>query len=236
MWFRTSDHLLRINQVIINRIPWPGGGYLAHPAPPGPADHVGAATVLKSHTAASAAASASIGGLTDREFLIAGAIAYWCEGAKSKPRRPSDRVAFTNSDPDLIRFFLHFLDATGTARTSLSFRIRIHESADLEAAQRFWLEITAATTDQFLAPTLKHHNPKTVRKNVGEDYHGCLSIDVYRSAELYRKIEGWAGASMAVRRAVNRIEADEPPVPRKPSDAAARSGPVSWNRAQGNVP
>jgi len=29
--------------------------------------------------AASAAAAADIGGLTDREILIAGAIAYWCE-------------------------------------------------------------------------------------------------------------------------------------------------------------
>ena len=34
-----------------------------------------------------AAAAAEIGQLTDREILIAGAIAYWCEGAKGRPRR-----------------------------------------------------------------------------------------------------------------------------------------------------
>lgn len=151
-------------------------------------------------TAVREAAAAQVGELTDREILIAGAIAYWCEGAKSKPHRRSDRVVFINSDPALIRFFLCFLDATGTARTDLSFRIYIHESADVEAAQRFWLEVTEATADQFRTPTLKRHNPKTVRKNVGEDYHGCLRIDVYRSADLYRKIEGWADASMAARR------------------------------------
>jgi hypothetical protein len=39
-----------------------------------------------------------------------------------------------------------------------------------------------------------------VRKNVGEDYHGCLRIDVYRSADLYRKIEGWAASSMGASR------------------------------------
>jgi hypothetical protein len=33
-----------------------------------------------------------------------------------------------------------------------------------------------------------------VRKNVGEDYHGCLRIDVQRSSSLYRKIEGWSAA------------------------------------------
>ena len=39
-------------------------------------------------TAAREAAAAEIGELTDREILIAGAIAYWCEGTKSKPHRP----------------------------------------------------------------------------------------------------------------------------------------------------
>jgi hypothetical protein len=123
-----------------------------------------------------------------------------------------------NSDPALIRFFLSFLDATGTSRSDLSFRVYIHQSADMESAQRFWMDVTGAPPDRFRAPTIKCHNPKTIRRNVGEDYHRCLRIDVRRSADLYRKIEGWAGASMAARRAANRIEADEPPVPRKSSD------------------
>jgi hypothetical protein len=144
-----------------------------------------------------AAAAAEIGALTDRELLIAGAIAYWCEGGKSKSHRPSDRVMFINSDPALIRFFLRFLDAAGTPRTRLRFRVYIHENADVAAAQQFWLDVTGATADQFAAPTLKHHNPVTVRKNVGKSYHGCLRVDVSRSADLYRRIEGWASASMA---------------------------------------
>jgi len=150
--------------------------------------------------AAREAAAAQIGELTDRELLIAGSIAYWCEGAKSKPHRRDDRVAFMNSDPSLIRFFLRFLDTAGTPRTDLVFRVFIHENADVESAQQFWLEVTGAAVDQFLTPTLKHHNPKTVRKNVGENYHGCLRIDVRRSADLYHRIEGWAAAGMAGRR------------------------------------
>jgi len=151
--------------------------------------------------AAREAAAAEIGELTDREILIAGAIAYWCEGTKSKPHRRSDRVAFMNSDPALIQFFLRFLDATGTPRTDMAFRVFIHKSADVESAQRFWLEVTGASPAQFLTPALKRHNPKTVRKNVGENYHGCLRIDVRRGADLYRRIEGWAAAGMRGRRA-----------------------------------
>src|SRR5262249_2773276 len=44
----------------------------------------------------------AIGQLTEREILIAGAIAYWCEGAKNKPHRRYDRIDFINSDPQII--------------------------------------------------------------------------------------------------------------------------------------
>jgi hypothetical protein len=143
-----------------------------------------------------AAAVAQMGRLNDREVLIAGAIAYWCEGSKNKPHRRDDRVNFVNSDPALVRFFLRFLDVAGIGRERLIFRVYIHESADLAAAQRFWLDVTQARPDQFRCPTLKRHNPRTVRKNTGSDYHGCLRIDVRRSIHLYRKIEGWAAAVM----------------------------------------
>ena len=53
-----------------------------------------------------------------------------------------------------------------------------------------------ARPEQFLSPVLKRHNPKTVRKNVGEGYHGCIRIEVKRGSDLYRKIEGWAEAIM----------------------------------------
>jgi hypothetical protein len=36
-----------------------------------------------------------------------------------------------------------------------------------------------------------------VRKNTGDDYHGCLRIEVRRSSDLYRQIEGWATAVMS---------------------------------------
>lgn len=150
------------------------------------------------HAAETEVAAVEVGELTDREVLIAGAIAYWCEGSKSKPyRRSSDRVIFVNSDPGLIRFFLRFLEVTGVRSSDLLFRVQIHESADAEAAQRFWEEVTGAPADLFNRPTLKHHNPKTVRKNTGDTYHGCLRIDVRRSGELYRKIVGWASGVTA---------------------------------------
>jgi hypothetical protein len=147
--------------------------------------------------AARAAAAAEIGDLAERELIIAGTMAYWCEGTKNKPGRRADRVVFVNSDPALIRFFLRFLETTGTSLSDAIFRVYIHESANVESAQQFWLEVTGASADQFRRPTLKRHNPKTVRKNTGDEYHGCLRIDVRRSSSLYRRIEGWSAAIMS---------------------------------------
>lgn len=148
--------------------------------------------------AVSEAAANEIGPLSDREILIAGAIAYWCEGSKSKPHRPSEQMAFINSDPQLIRFFLQFLTVVGISRERLRCRLHIHESADVAAAQKFWLNVTGLPATQFSQPTLKRHNPKTARKNTGSDYHGCLIVRVRQSAELNRQVEGWARASMLV--------------------------------------
>ncbi len=145
-----------------------------------------------------AAAAGQIGGLSKREILIAGAIAYWCEGAKSKPHRRAEQVVFINSDPGLIRFFLRFLDEAGVEPAQLRFRVHIHETADVAAAEEFWRSVTGAGSPQFQRTGLKRHNPRTVRKNVDADYHGCLIVGVRQSADLYRRTEGWVRAATTV--------------------------------------
>jgi len=147
--------------------------------------------------AAREAAAAQIGALTDRELLIAGTIAYWCEGAKSKPHRLAERVSFINSDPGLILLFLRFLDQVGVNRDSIRYRVHIHETAEVEAATRYWAGLVGATAQQFHRPNLKRGNPRTNRKNVGAEYRGCLQICVALGSELYRQIEGWAAGIIA---------------------------------------
>jgi hypothetical protein len=83
------------------------------------------------------------------------------------------------------------------SRDDLILRVYIHENADAEAAQQFWLDLTGRQPSQVRRPTLQRHNPKTVRTNVGDDYRGCLRIDVRRSGPLYRRIEGWMSAATA---------------------------------------
>ncbi|MFJ9347791.1 hypothetical protein [Streptomyces sp. NPDC101237] len=138
-----------------------------------------------------AAARREIGELADRELFMAGVALYWAEGTKDKPHARRERIAFVNSDPDVIRLFLAWLDLLGVERERVGYRVMIHESADAGAAEKYWAELVGATPGAFGKTTLKRHNPKTVRKNVGAGYRGCLVLTVRQSAELYRRIEGW---------------------------------------------
>lgn len=139
-----------------------------------------------------------IGQLAERDVLLAGALAYWCEGEKAKPWRKVERVQFINSDPGLILLFLRFLAVATVERERVRLRVHIHERADVPAAEAYWSDLTGFPATSFYRSTLKKHNPKTVRKNVNDDYNGCLVVTVLQSAELYRKIEGWAQGAMGV--------------------------------------
>ncbi|MCZ7459809.1 hypothetical protein [Streptomyces sp. WMMC940] len=136
-------------------------------------------------------AAAEVGSLTDRELHLIGVGLYWAEGTKDKPHARRERVTFVNSDPSMITLFLAWLDLVGVERVRLRFHVMIHESAEVHAAERYWADLVGADVATFGKTTLKRHNPKTVRKNVGPRYRGCLVIQVRQSAELYRRIEGW---------------------------------------------
>ncbi|MEU3354939.1 hypothetical protein [Streptomyces sp. NPDC037389] len=136
-------------------------------------------------------AAYEIGRMTERELFLIGVGLYWSEGTKSKTHRPSECVNFVNSDPDMIKVYLAWLRLLGIEKGRLRFHLMIHESADVAGAEEFWAEIVGVDARSFCKTTLKKHNPKTVRKNVGEGYRGCLAVRVIEGADLYRRIEGW---------------------------------------------
>jgi hypothetical protein len=146
-----------------------------------------------------AKAAASVTGLSHDEVLRLGAIMYWCEGTKVKPWRPgTERLVFTNSDPGLIRLYLRFLDALRVSAERIQFRVAIHETADVDAAVRWWADVIEVSAECFLRTTLKRHTAKTLgRHNVGDDYHGCLVVTVRRSRELYWTVEGLVAGLVA---------------------------------------
>lgn len=156
-------------------------------------------------------AAKEVGDLDKRDILLLGAMAYWCEGSKDKPYRRQEHVDFINSDPRLVSFFVRFLDVLGVEHERLRLTVHIHETGDLAAATRYWAELVGFDDSSFNKPVIKRHKVNTNRKNTGEDYRGCLEISVRKSAELYRRIEGWALGAMLAPSQEN--ETSPPPAP-----------------------
>ncbi|MFJ3171502.1 helix-turn-helix domain-containing protein [Streptomyces roseus] len=148
----------------------------------------------EARAAAVEAARQEIGPLSDRDLFLTGVALYWAEGSKSKTYRRSETVTFINSDPGVIGVYLAWLRLMDIPRERLKFRVMIHESADVEGAEQYWADFVGVRPIELQRTTLKKHNPKTVRKNTGTEYRGCLIVRVSASCDLYRRIEGaWCG-------------------------------------------
>ena len=76
------------------------------------------------------------------------------------------------------------------------FRLSIHESADVEAAVRWWAGFVGVEAGSFQKTTLKRHRPTTVWRNTGESYRGYLIVTVLKSLRLYWQIEGMVMATL----------------------------------------
>ena len=143
--------------------------------------------------------ASTVGALSARELDLIAATAYWCEGSKRKPWRRSEKLTLINSDPDVIRLWVAWLTTRGVGFDRCYLAVNIHESADVERATRFWADVLGIDPADFAKPVLKRHNPKTVRKNTGEAYVGCLVIGVRQGRTLYREVEGlWRGIAGAM--------------------------------------
>lgn len=138
-----------------------------------------------------AVAREEITDLSERELFIAGLVAYWAEGSKNKPWGKNTQGTFINSDPGMVLLFLAWLRLLGIGTDAVTFRVAIHESADAAGAEEYWAGVVGVSASVFRRTTLKRHNPRTLRKNVSEEYHGCLAIYVRRSTELNLMIGGW---------------------------------------------
>jgi len=139
-------------------------------------------------------ASKEVGNISNRELWLIGIALYWAEGSKEKINGKSSGVDFGNSDPEMIRLYLKWLlDIVQVAKDQITFSLYIHESAKhrIKEVKRQWSLATGFPEKTISYIYYKKHKPKTVRKNIEENYVGLLSVRVKRSTNLNRKIMVW---------------------------------------------
>lgn len=137
--------------------------------------------------------------LTKRELLITGLALYWGEGSK-KDRR----IEFCNSDPRMIKFFIHWLQSCfGINTEDLRGYLGINEAhfKRENVVKQYWSKLTDIPLSQFRKTFFKKTANKKVYENFNEHY-GTLNIRVAKSAALFYRVMGlieglaWQRSSM----------------------------------------
>jgi hypothetical protein len=132
--------------------------------------------------------------LNKNALWLTGTILYWAEGHKQKEHRPSQRVCFSNSDPEMLKIFLKWLkECLCVEVEDVVFEIYIHETykKTREELSSYWSEITGFSIDKLRTVYYKKNKVHSYRKNRGVGYNGVLRISVKRSTDLNRQITGW---------------------------------------------
>ncbi|MEI8232954.1 MAG: hypothetical protein WCG44_04420 [bacterium] len=96
---------------------------------------------------------------------------FWAEGSKH-----INHIAFTNSDPIMIKTFLSLLRRSYKLDESkFHITVHLHEYHLKKDILEFWSGITQIPLKQFIKPYLKPHT--SIRKH--DDYKGCITIRYY---------------------------------------------------------
>lgn len=117
--------------------------------------------------------------LNERVRKIICAVLYWAEGQKH-----TSSLAFTNSDPVMVRTYLRLLRTAFLIKESkLSAWLHLHDYHNEKTQKAFWSEVTGISMDRISI----YHKPNS-SKNIRSGYPGCIAIR-YGDVKLAKEIE-----------------------------------------------
>ena len=127
-----------------------------------------------------------IGALSDDAFLAAGAALYAGEGAKR-----DGKVTFANTNPAMVAFFCAWLRRFFAIDESrLRVRVYLHEGLDLDAAERFWSEVTGDPCD---AVQRARTGRRPIRRSGGTSTSTAAATSTTAARGRTERSWGWSG-------------------------------------------
>lgn len=105
---------------------------------------------------------------------------FWAEGNKD-----TTTIRFSNSDPNMIKVFLHLLRTSFSIDESkLNALVHIHSYHNNDEIKKFWSSVTKIPLKQFYKSYKKPHTGKRKKP----DYKGCLTI-YYHNYKIALKLK-----------------------------------------------
>lgn len=101
------------------------------------------------------------------------ALLYWSSGSKYPS---SNFIAFSNSDPNLVKTFLSLLRSTFPIKESkIKIHLQLHKTHNIKRIIQYWSRLLEIPKTQFYKPTITKP-PKKISRS---DYSGTCTIRYY---------------------------------------------------------
>lgn len=109
---------------------------------------------------------------------------YWAEGAKR-----SSSFAFTNSDPNMIRIMIFWIEKfLGIRREEIKMRLYVHKPYVHEDCESYWSKESGIPLKNFGKTILKPSSGLQVKKR--PNYKGCVRVEI-GPVKYLRKLLYW---------------------------------------------
>jgi transcriptional regulator with XRE-family HTH domain len=124
----------------------------------------------------------------------AGCMLYWAEGSRDR-----NAVKFTNSDPDMLAFFLYFLRrcfGVPDERVAVSCNLFADHEQRKREIERFWLTILGLPTASLRKSTVNHYSKYSQKKRENKLPYGTCRLSVYDTRlaqQIHGSIQEYAG-------------------------------------------
>ena len=117
----------------------------------------------------------------ERELMIAGVMLYWAEGWK----KDSTSVAFSNSDPEMIKLFLKFLrEICNVYENRIRLPLHFYEDQDEKGLKVFWSKVTDIPLERFSKSYMHKSKGGSYKK---KSKYGTVSLR-YNDKKLLKEI------------------------------------------------
>lgn len=129
-----------------------------------------------------------VANLSKRDVLMVGLGLYWGEGYKES----NGELGFTNSNIDIIRFYLVWLNIFNVSKKDLIFRLSINQifKNQEKSIKNFWVKELKIKSIQFTKTTFIKTNLKKAYTKRGNKYGGILRVKVRKGLILKNRILG----------------------------------------------
>ena len=123
-----------------------------------------------------------------KDLLFFGLGLYWGEGYKES----NGELGFTNSNPNIIEFYLNWLWLWDVPKSDLIFRLTINSFFRKyeKEIKKFWINLLGVKEEQFSKTTIIKSVLKKGSLGSKKTYNGILRVKVRRGLSLKNKILG----------------------------------------------